>query len=69
MNRSLFNIIKVEREGRSLSTLILSSPSQQDWLTIYSQVLLNLVNASGSWTTNLLESIKTKGISIVKIKT
>lgn len=69
MNRSLFNIIKVEREGCSLSTLILSSPSQQDWLTIYSQVLLNLVNASGSWTTNLLESIKTKGISIVKIKT
>ncbi|QXE01943.1 Tn7-like element transposition protein TnsE [Terribacillus sp. DMT04] len=68
MNGGRFNIIEVEREHRSLSTLILSSPTKQDWSTIYNHVLMDLVNASGSWTGNSLRSIETKGISIVKAR-
>ncbi|MGP3783401.1 Tn7-like element transposition protein TnsE [Paenibacillus sp. 1A_MP2] len=65
---SRFNIIEVERETRSLSTLILYSPSKQDWSTIYHNLLINLVNASGAWSRKSLKTIETRGIKIVKCK-
>ncbi|ASC51679.1 MULTISPECIES: Tn7-like element transposition protein TnsE [Staphylococcus] len=68
MNGNHFNIIEVERERRSLSTLILSSSSKQNWSAICNYILLNLVNASGNWTRKSLNSINTKGIKIEKTK-
>src|SRR5699024_12831631 len=65
-NGNYFNIIEVERERRSLSTLILSSSSKQNWSAIYNYILLNLVNASGNWTRKSLNCINTKGIKIEK---
>ncbi len=59
-------IIEVEREDRSLSTLILSSPSNQDWGTIYNYLLSIVVNAGSTWTSKSLRSIETKGINIAK---
>ncbi|MCK0473829.1 Tn7-like element transposition protein TnsE [Alkalihalobacillus sp. APA_J-10(15)] len=68
MDGGRFNIIEVERERRSLSTLILSSPTKQDWSTIYNHLLMNLVNASGTWATKSLAYFKTQGITIAKAK-
>lgn len=68
MNGELFNIIEVEREHRSLSTLILYSPSKQDWGTIINYLLVNLVNDSGTWTGKSLSYFKTQGIKIEKAK-
>ena len=68
MNGKRFSIIEVEREHRSLSTLILTSCSNHDWSVIYNQLLVNLVNASGTWQSKSLKYIETKGINIVKAK-
>ncbi len=68
MNGGRYNIIEVEREHRSLSTLILSSPSKQDWSTIYNQLLSNVVNASGTWARKSLEYFEAQGINITKAK-
>ncbi len=68
MNGGLFNVIEVEREYRSLSTLILSSPDKQDWSTINNNLLLDLVNASGTWTRKSLAYFETEGINIAKAK-
>lgn len=68
MNGGRFNIIEVEREHRSLSTIILSSLFNQDWGNIYNQLLLNLVNASGTWQSKSLKYVETIGINIVKAK-
>lgn len=68
MHGGRFNIIEVERENRSLSTLILSFPSKQNWSTIYHNLLINLVNASGAWTSKSLKAIESRGVKIVKCK-
>lgn len=68
MNRRRFNIIEVEREHRSLSTLILTSTSEEDWTSIYNHLLVNVINASGSWTSKSLRSLEIKGINIAKAK-
>lgn len=68
MNGARFNIIEVEREHRPLSTIILSSSSEQNWGSIYHHLLMNLVNACGTWTSKLLKSIETKGINVAKAK-
>lgn len=63
-----FNIIEVEREFRSISTLILSAYSNQDWSAIYNQLLIKLVNASGKWVRKSLAYFETQGINIAKAK-
>lgn len=68
MDGKRYNIIEVEREKRSLSTLILHSPSIQDWDTIIKTLLVNLVNASGTWNNKSLKTFETKGVKIVKCK-
>lgn len=68
MNGKLFNIIEVEREHRSLSTLILYSPSKQDWGAISNHLLVNLVNASGTWASKSLSYFETQGIKMGKAK-
>jgi len=63
-----FFIVETEREGRLLSTLILSSPEVQDWGYVFNRVLVNLVNDCGTWTSQSLKSIKRQGITIIKSK-
>lgn len=59
MNGKRYNIIEVEREHRALTTLILSSLSNQDWSTIYNHLLMKLVNASGTWVSKSLSYFET----------
>ncbi|MFO1441847.1 hypothetical protein KDN24_01110 [Bacillus sp. Bva_UNVM-123] len=68
MDGELYNIIEVEREKRSLTTLILYSPSIKDWGTIIKTLLVNLVNASGTWTSKSLAYFRNRGIKIVKAR-
>ncbi|QDS48344.1 hypothetical protein FP477_14410 (plasmid) [Staphylococcus aureus] len=63
-----FNIIEIEREHHSLSTIILSSYFNQNWSVIYNHILLNLVNASGTWGGKSLKHIENKGVNIAKAK-
>jgi hypothetical protein len=68
VNGRRFNIIEVERENRSLSTLILSSPLIRNWEPIYNRLLVNLVNNSGNWTSKSLENIENKSVVVMKAK-
>lgn len=68
MDRKRFNIIEVERENYSLSMLILSSSKISDWKFIYEQILIKLVNNSGTWSNELLKIIEYKGINVMKAK-
>jgi hypothetical protein len=68
VNRQRFNIIEVERENRSLSMLILSSPTIHNWNYIYNCLLVNLVNDNGTWTSKTLKIIENQGVIVVKAK-
>lgn len=67
-NGKQYNIIEIERENRSLSTLILSSLVTREWKAIYDRLLVNLVNDSGTWTSKSLKSLEGQGITLVKAK-
>ncbi|MGM0523516.1 MAG: Tn7-like element transposition protein TnsE [Bacillota bacterium] len=64
----LYQIIEVDRENKSLSTIILSSYKKQNWEEIHYQLLRNLVLDSGSWTSQSLNRLNNKGISVMKSK-
>lgn len=60
---SLFNgkelkVLEVERENCALSMLILSSTGLVNWKPLIDSLLLNLVNSSGTWVKESLESIE-----------
>lgn len=63
-----FYIVEIEREGKSLSTLILSSTEVKDWDYIINRLLANLVNDCGTWTSQSLNSIKRQGVKTIKSK-
>ncbi|PPA83581.1 hypothetical protein C4A75_14645 [Brevibacillus laterosporus] len=67
-NGNQFNIIEVERDDRSLSTLILSSHNSCNWSSVYYRLLINLVNQNGTWTSNLLKNIENENITVIKAK-
>lgn len=52
-----FNVIEVEREHWSLSTLILSTPFERDWGMINNHLPASVVNAGGIWTIMVWVSI------------
>lgn len=68
VNGKRFNIIEVERENRSMSMIILSSPTIHNWNYIYSCLLMNLVNDNGTWTSKQLKIIENQGVIVVKAK-
>ncbi|MGE7885153.1 Tn7-like element transposition protein TnsE [Bacillus sp. NPDC094077] len=67
-NGKQYNIIEIELENRSLSTLILSSLVTREWKVIYDRLLVNLVNDSGKWTSKSLKSLEGQDIKLVKAK-
>ncbi|WP_225986708.1 Tn7-like element transposition protein TnsE [Bacillus cereus] len=68
VNGKRFNIIEIERENRSLSMLILSSPVIHDWHFIYNRLLVNLIKDGGIWKSGSLRSIKNRAVVIIKAK-
>ncbi|MGG0293733.1 Tn7-like element transposition protein TnsE [Bacillus pacificus] len=63
-----FNIIEIERETYSLSILIMSSLSVENWEYVYNRLFINLVNDSGTWTSKSLKSFETQGVVFTKAK-
>jgi hypothetical protein len=63
-----FNVIEIEREQHSLSTLILYSSHSIDWNKIYAKVLFDLVQDSGAWSSKSLKGIEKLGATIKKAK-
>ncbi len=68
VNGKQFNIIEVERENRSMSMLILSSSTINNWDSIYYCLLVNLVNDNGTWTSKTLKIIENQGVIVIKAK-
>ncbi|WP_276916566.1 Tn7-like element transposition protein TnsE [Aneurinibacillus aneurinilyticus] len=62
------NVVEIEREGKSLSTLILSSNQSIDWNKTLGSLLTNLVNDSGVWSSKSIKRIENKGIMFKKAK-
>ncbi|MEJ8555170.1 Tn7-like element transposition protein TnsE [Tepidibacter sp. Z1-5] len=67
-NNSTYNLIEVEREGKSLSMLLLYSLSDIDWERIYSSVTLGLVNKCGSWDSKMLKYLEGRFIYSNRIR-
>ncbi|WP_330994058.1 Tn7-like element transposition protein TnsE [Staphylococcus pseudintermedius] len=67
-NDKQYRVVEVERESRSLSMLILSSDLAMDWDNVLEELLLNLVNDSGTWLKSSLEHIEKKDIIVKKAK-
>lgn len=68
MNIHPFPILEIERENRSLSILILSSSTINNWNPIYKSLLVNLVNDNGTWTSKTLKIIENQGVIVIKAK-
>ncbi|MFK5710450.1 MULTISPECIES: Tn7-like element transposition protein TnsE [Bacillaceae] len=68
VNGKRFNIVEIERENRSLSILILSSSTINNWNPIYKSLLVNLVNDNGTWTSKTLKIIENQGVIVMKAK-
>lgn len=70
---SLFNgkelkFLEVERENCALSMLILSSTVSVNWNQLIDALLLNLVNSSGTWEREVLESLGRRNVVVRKAK-
>lgn len=70
---SLFNgkelkVLEVERENCALSMLILSSTGLVNWNPLIGSLLLNLVNSSGTWVKESLESLERSNVIVQKAK-
>ncbi|MBU5486565.1 hypothetical protein KQI77_00045 [Clostridium sp. MSJ-8] len=64
-----YKIIEVEREGRTLSTLILSGDNANiDWRYAINIILKGVVMESGKWSNDAFEKIKKMGIGIERYK-
>ncbi len=68
VNGFKYKIVELEREQHSLSILILSERTMVNWQSIYDRILLNVVNDSGTWTSNSLKAIEKQGVIIMKLK-
>ena len=62
------SLIDVEREDRALSMLILKANGRANWKSIYSKLLIELVDGSGKWSNEVFERLKSNGIFINRIK-
>jgi hypothetical protein len=60
------SLIEVEREGKSLSMLIIIGSEQVDWAWVYKNLLNGLVRASGKWSNNSINKIKIMGSEIYR---
>lgn len=62
------SLIDVERENRALSMLILKAEDKVNWEQIYSELLIGLVEASGSWSNKNFLQLRRRGCLITRRK-
>ncbi|MGN2338993.1 Tn7-like element transposition protein TnsE [Clostridium cagae] len=64
----MFSIVEVERDGKSLSTLILKTNSQVNMDWIYEKLLYGLIYESGKWSNEVIENLEKINIAIDRKK-
>lgn len=64
----VYNLIEVEREERSLSTLLLSGTSNCDWENTNKIILKGLVNESGKWSNEVFIILEKQGMIVKRHK-
>lgn len=62
------SLIEVEREGKSLSMLIITTNRQVDWEWVYKKILHGLVKASGKWSNKVFILLAKQGVIIKRLK-
>lgn len=67
-NGDTFGIIEVQREGKSLSTLILMGKLNEQRQLIYQKLLNGLVHESGKWSNEVIEGLRKEKIVIHRKK-
>ncbi|MCG7410822.1 Tn7-like element transposition protein TnsE [Paenibacillus sp. ACRRX] len=67
-NGKLINVLEIERELYSLSTLFIHSESISEYKSVIQKILANLIHDQGSWLSKSLNSIRDMGIQISKLK-
>lgn len=68
LNGDIFGVIEVERDIRSLSTLIVKLNIEINLKFIYKELLQGLIYESGKWSNKKIEYLKNKGIKIERNK-
>lgn len=63
-NRESFQIMEVERQGKSLSTLILKINSHTKKFLIYMELLHGLIYESGKWSNEIIKNLRNENIFI-----
>lgn len=67
-NGKLVNVLEVERELYSLSTLFVYSEHISDYRSVIQKLLSNLVYDHGSWLSVSLNSVRDMGVQLSKLK-
>lgn len=67
-NGDIFGIIEVEREEKTLSTLIIKSESKDNLLVWHKELLNGLVRKSGKWDSEVIELIERRNAKIFRNK-
>ncbi|MED1662774.1 Tn7-like element transposition protein TnsE [Brevibacillus laterosporus] len=67
-NGKLVNVVEVERELFSLSTLFIYSEHHSDYRSVIQKLLSNLIHDHGSWLSKSLNSVRDMKIHISKLK-
>lgn len=62
------SLIEIERENKSLSMLILKAINNVKWNWIYSKLLFQLVEESGKWNNEVINTIRNQGIVVYRSK-
>ncbi len=68
INGDIFGVIEVERDIRSLSTLIVKPNIKINLKFIYKELLQGLIYESGKWSNKQIENLKNKGIKVERNK-
>jgi uncharacterized protein (DUF58 family) len=67
-NGRLVNVLEVERELYSLSTLFVYSEQISDYRSVIQKLFSNLIYDHGSWLSKSLNSIRDMGVQLSKLK-
>lgn len=68
MNNKEICILEMEREYKSISTLLLISLKKINFEKVYKLLLNELVFESGSWSNNYIKVLKRNGINVIRYK-
>lgn len=67
-NGKQFYVLEIERDGKNISTILLSGMTKCDWKDTCELILKGVVKGSGSWDNNIFEILEKQNIKVVRHK-